>query len=183
MASTKSVAVAKHVGWHLNTTEAHTGLRSYESTMGSNYCLSIETPSLALTAGQASEFSFWTKHGLPTGGRDGGTLEISVDGGPWNAAAFTSALPGSISQTGNACGLPLGRAVFNGNQSNWGKYSVDLAALAGHNVRFRFLLATGSSVPAGLLGWLVDDVVLSHAQLPGTCQAAPADTLFSNGFE
>ena len=179
----KSSAVAKHVGWHLNTLEAHTGLRSYESTMGSNYCLSIETPSLALTTGQASEFSFWTKHGLPTGGRDGGTVEISVDGGPWSAASFNSTLPGSISQTGNACGLPLGRAIFNGSQSSWGKYSVNLTALAGRNVRFRFLLATGNSVPAGLLGWLVDDVALTHAQLPGACQVAPTDTLFSNGFE
>ncbi len=182
-ASAKSSAVAKHVGWHINTIEAHTGLRSYESTMGSNYCLSIETPSLALTAGQASEFSFWSKHDLPTGGRDGGTVEISVDGGAWNAAAFTATLPGSISQTGNACGLPLGRAIFNGSQSNWGKYSVNLTSLAGRTVRFRFLLATGSSVPAGLLGWLVDDVALTHAQLPSTCQAVPADALFNTGFE
>ena len=181
--SAKSSAVAKHVGWHINEIQAHTGMRSYESTMGSNYCLSLETPNLALSAGQASEFSFWTKHGLPTGGRDGGTVEISVDGGAWSAAAFTSTLPGSISQTGNACGIPLGRAIFNGSQSNWGKYSVNLTALAGRTVRFRFLLATGSSVPTGLLGWLVDDVALSHAQLPGSCQAVPADALFSNGFE
>ena len=179
----KSIAVAKHVGWHINEIEAHTGLRSYESTMGSNYCLSIETPSLALTTGQASEFSFWTKHGLPAGGRDGGTVEISVDGGPWTAATFTSTLPGSISQTGNACGLPIGRTIFNGSQNLWGKFSVDLTALAGRNVRFRFLLATGSSVATGLLGWLVDDVALTHVQLPGTCQVAAAESLFSNGFE
>ena len=179
----KSGAVAKHVGWHINDMQARTGLRSYESTIGSNYCLSIETPNLALTAGQASEFSFWTKHGLPIGGRDGGAVEISVDGGPWSAATFTSNLPGSISQTGNACGLPLGRAIFNGSQSNWGKFSVNLTALAGRNVRFRFLLATGSSVTAGLLGWLVDDVALTHTQLPGTCQGVPMESLLSDGFE
>jgi hypothetical protein len=173
----------EHVGWHINSTQAHTGLRSYESTIGSNYCLSIETPVLRLSSGQASTFSFWTKHGLPVGGRDGGTLEISVNGGPWAPATFTDALPGAITQAGNACGVPVGRAIFNGTQNTWGKFSVDLAAQAGNQVRFRFLLATGSSVQAGLLGWLVDDVELTHAELPGACTVLSPDALLRDGFE
>jgi choice-of-anchor B domain-containing protein len=173
----------EHVGWHINTIQAHTGLRSYESTIGSNYCLSIETPTLGLSAGQTSVFSFWTKHGLPSGGRDGGSLEMSINGGPWIPATFTGALPGAITQAGNACGLPIGRAIFNGTQNSWGQFSVDLSTQAGNQVRFRFLLATGSSVATGLLGWLIDDVELSHAQLPSTCNALEPDAFLRDGFE
>jgi choice-of-anchor B domain-containing protein len=173
----------RHVGWHISSTAANTGLRSYDSTIGSNYCLSLETPALTLSVGQSSEFSFTTRHSLPATGRDGGTLEMSIDGGPWLPASTNETTPGGITQTGNACGLPVGRRIFNGTRSTWDRYSVNLTAQAGRQVRFRFLLATGNSVPANFTGWLVDDVAISNVQLPGVCTPVNSDQIFRNGFE
>jgi choice-of-anchor B domain-containing protein len=177
-------ATERHVGWHISSTEFRSGARSYESTIGSNYCLSLETPSFTLTPGQFSEFSFWTKHGLPTATpiRDGGALEISIDGGPWTEAPLDQPL-NAVAVAGNACRLAIGRKVFNGTAGTWAKFSANLQTLAGRSVRFRFLLATGASVPAGTTGWFVDDVSLTHAQVPGPCTPAGADTLYRNGFE
>ena len=60
----------------------------------------------------------------------------------------------------------------------------DLAAYAGQSVQLRWLyrsdaVATTNSVGEG---WYVDDITISHAQVPGSCVAA-GDAVFSDGFE
>ncbi len=181
----RTTLAPNHVGWHISAVQAHTGQRSYESTIGSNYCLSLNTPEFTLSPAALgpSVLSFWTKHGLPSTGRDGGTVEMSIDGGTWLPVQTGQALPGTITTAGNACGLPIGRPVFNGTQNNWGRFSVDLSAVAGQKVRFRFLLATGSNVSTALSGWFIDDVELTHAQLPGSCSANNDTILLQDGFE
>jgi choice-of-anchor B domain-containing protein len=173
-------SLSKHVGWHISETVARTGLRSFESTIGSNYCLSLETKVLTLSAGQSSALEFWNRWSLPAAGRDGAAIEISVDGGPWTALALNETLPATISVAGNACGLPIGRPVLAGAGNTWQSLSANLASYAGRNVQIRFLIATGSNVPAGLTGWFVDDIRITNAQVPGPCVA---EQLFANGLE
>ena len=169
----------EHVGWHITETQRFQGLRSYHSQSGSNYCISLETPTLQLSSGQSSVLSFWTRHGIAAG-RDGGIVELRIDGGPWTALGMNETLPASLSTAGNACGIPVGRPAFAGIQNIWTRFSANLAAYAGRSVQVRFLYTTGSNASASNTGWFLDELEVSNAQVPGPCSAGGE---FANGFE
>ena len=87
---------------------------------------------------------------------------------------------------GTLCGIAQGAAAFVGQNTNptFAQKSIDLSAYAGQTVQVRWLYRTDAGTTTASLGegWYVDDIALSHAQVPGTCAALP-DALFSNGFE
>ena len=62
----------------------------------------------------------------------------------------------------------------------WQQKSISLAAYAGQTVKLAWRYGSDGGVDRE--GWYVDDIALTHAQVPGTCAALP-DPLFSNGFE
>jgi choice-of-anchor B domain-containing protein len=179
-AAGKALAAPKHAGWHISPARFHGGARSFWSTSANNLCVSLVTPSLTLSAGQASQLSFWTAWDIEAGW-DGGVIEISTDnGGSWSRLTPAGGYPATITNGGALCGIAQGSGVFGGtDQLTWTQRSVDLAAYAGQSVQLRWLYRTDSAVAEE--GWFVDDVAITHALVPGPCTAdAP---LLSDGFE
>lgn len=92
---------------------------------------------------------------------DGGVIEYSTDSGAsWHDAgaliAAGTAYSGTIfDEFGNPLG---GRDGFTGESGGYGSTRLDLAPLAGEDVRFRFRIGTDESVDD--YGWFVDDVRL-----------------------
>jgi len=168
-----------HVGWEYTTDRVHGGDRSYFSTYENSVCLAVVTPPVELSAGEAPELSFWTVYDLEPAW-DGGVVEISADGGDtWNALTLSPPYPGTFNNGSDACGYSSGRPSFTGsNVPNWAQHSADLSAWAGSEVLVRWIFST--DVGATAEGWYVDDIEVTHAQVPSACTVPP---LFEDGFE
>lgn len=134
---------------------------------------------MMLTAGQVSTLSFWTAWDMQAG-FDGGVVDISTNGGGvWSRLTPAGGYPGTIANPGNACAaMPSGTAAFTGTQFTWQQKSVDLSAFAGQNVKLAWRF--GSDAGSNGEGWYVDDIELTHAQVPGSCVGPFA---FADGFE
>ncbi|MEO7325610.1 MAG: choice-of-anchor B family protein [Dokdonella sp.] len=171
----------KHAGWHPSTSRMHTGTQSFWSTAANNLCVTLVTPTLELSAGQSSQLSFWTLWDVEQGW-DGGVIEISTnDGTSWTRLTPSGGYPGAISNGGTLCGISQGSGAFTGmGHLTWSPYQVDLSSYAGQSVKLRWLYRTDSAQTGQ--GWFVDDVALTHAQVPGMCTNA-ADAIFVDGFE
>jgi Zn-dependent metalloprotease len=107
---------------------------------------------------------------------DGGVVEFSTNGGQsWNDAS--GLIAGGAAYGGTLCCTnPLaGRGAFVGDSFGYTATQLDLAALAGQNVRFRFRLGADESV--GDFGWFIDDVrIYQCIAEPQPPTPAPADT-------
>ena len=158
----------EHVGWHVSTARAHApSARSFWSTSGANLCLTLEGD-VTLTAAQGPQLTFWTAYDIEASW-DGGVVDLSTNGGTtWTRLTPAGGYPGSIGNTGNACGFPIAaNSVFNGTSLSFTQWSIGLAAYAGQTVRLRFRYSTDGAVNPE--GWYLDDVAVSHAQVPGAC--------------
>jgi choice-of-anchor B domain-containing protein len=156
-----------HAGWHAVDTRKRTGLNSFHSSTGSNLCTTLEAD-LELTAGQASQLSFWTAWDIESGW-DGGVIDLSTNGGTsWTRLTPAGGYPGSITNSGNACGLPVGSAVFNGeNQFTFQQKTIGLGSWAGQAIRLRWQYSSDTAVNEE--GWYVDDIAVTHTQVPSAC--------------
>lgn len=170
--------VVLHIGWEPSTARAHTGDRSYFSTYENSICIAVVTPPLELTAGEQPELSFWTVHDIESGW-DGGVVELSDDGGAtWSPLTVAPPYPGSFNNGTDACGFSFGRPSFTGTDLTWGRYTADLSPWAGSEVLVRWVFSTdGVQIEEG---WYIDDVAITHAQVPGSCEALP---IFADAFE
>ncbi|KAB2961830.1 MAG: choice-of-anchor B family protein [Thermoanaerobaculia bacterium] len=168
----------EHAGWHVVDTRSHAGTYSFHSGTGSDICVTLEAD-LELTAGQTSQLSFWTAWDIEQGW-DGGVIELSTDGGgSWAPLTPAGGYPGTISNAGNACGIAVGRGAFTGTgQLTFQSKTVGLAAWSGQAIRLRWQYGSDGFVNED--GWFVDDIAVTHAQLPGACIAAQ---LFVGDFE
>jgi len=112
---------------------------------------SDSTPYLHFNHAYAFEDSFTTMY-------DGGVLEYSTNGGSsWNDAGSLFTHNGYDGTISNFYGNPLGGRQAFGHESNGYLSSrLDLSALAGQNVRFRFRIGTDNLGDA--YGWFIDDV-------------------------
>ncbi len=168
----------RHVGWEPVPERVHGGSRSYFSTYGATQCSGLATRAIELTAGQASSFSFWTLHETEAG-NDGGVVEISSDGGEtWLPLALVPGYPGTMGASADACGFATGLPAFTGTDLTWRRHAADLSGLAGGTILIRFLFSTDPDV--GFEGWYLDDLALTHAQVPGACLGPD---VFEDGFE
>lgn len=151
--------------WAASTAESQGGTTSAfgdEPATVTEKFMALTTP-YRVQAGD--EFSFWQRSGLEgsaTGtAYDAGVVEISTDGGTtwsdiggatqanWLENGYGSTVSGSYSS-------PIaGRKAFSGGY-DWKRSVADLTPWVGQDVRFRFRLATDTSVGGG--GWYVDDV-------------------------
>ena len=125
--------------------------------------------------GGSPVLSFW-HHFSTESNYDGGVLEVSTDGTTWTDVVSAGGVfvaggyNGSIS---TYAGSPLaGRAVWAGSGSLQ-QVQIDLSALAGGDLWFRFRFACDGSVSGA--GWWVDDIKIETT--------APCDMLFGDGFE
>jgi choice-of-anchor B domain-containing protein len=171
----------EHAGWHMSTARKHAGLQSFWSTAANNLCVTLVTPALTLSAGQSSQLSFWSAWDVEQGW-DGGVVEISADGGTnWTRLTPIGGYPGTITQGGTLCGVAVGSGAFTGEgQLSFSQHDVDLSAWAGQSVKLRWLYRTDTAQTGE--GWFVDDVALTHAQVPGVCTMG-SDVIFANGFD
>jgi choice-of-anchor B domain-containing protein len=175
----RSVLAPQHVGWHVDTMQARTGLRSFRSGMGSNFCLTLETDAIALSSG-ASELRFWQKLATSSGAA-GGVLEVqTTPGGAWTRLTPAGGYGATLTST-NGCGFPVATPAFSGAIANWSQVSVDLSSFQNSTVKLRWVFVSNNA-NSTLTGWFVDDVSISNALVPGICTAA-TDGVFQNGFE
>jgi len=178
--ATEDVGNVEHAGWHFSSARRHAGTRSFFSTSSSALCVSLQTTQLTLTAGQASQLTFWT--GWDTqAGFDGGIVEVSTDGGAsWGQLTPAGGYPNAITQNGNACAaLPSGTPAFSSSsQLTWQQKTVDLSPYAGQTLRLSWRYGSDSGVNNE--GWYVDDIAVTHVQIPGSCSLVP---LLADGFE
>jgi lysyl endopeptidase len=181
-------AIAGGVDWTLSTTQSQTPTHSWFSASQSSISDRVlVTPTFVPQA--SSTLSFWHTFAFETNGAgtacyDGGTLEISTDGGStWSVvpdAAFTA---GGFNGTVNAnfSNPILGkRAWCQGTIGAMTQVTVNLASFVGaSDVKLRWHEGDDSSAQA--TGWSVDSVTLSNVGSASTCSAA--NILFSDGFE
>ena len=113
--------------------------------------------------------------------RDGGILEIAVNGGGWQPIVTTTLLTdeydGPFIPAFTANPLAPGSA-WCGDPDDWTESVVDLSAFAGDDVRFRFRYGTDAGGLGQREGWTLDDFSLT------TCEVVidPA-FIFADGFE
>ncbi len=173
-----TVAALEHVGWEYSGARAHLGSRSFFSSYTSGQCSALSTPLISLSPGQSPQLSFWTVYDLQAG-FDGGVVELSSDGGAtWIRLSLTPAYPSSFGVSSDACGFVSGTPAFTGTSLAWTMYTANLASWAGQTVKVRFRMSTDGSVEQE--GWYLDDIALSHAQVPGACTPS---AVFADGFE
>ena len=147
--------------------------------------MSLEAGPLLLTSGQASQLTFWTGWDIePT--YDGGIVEVSTNGGAnWTRVTPAGGYPNTITHGGNACAaMPSGTPAFSSSsQLAWQQKTVSLVAYAGQTVRLSWRYGSDSGVNGE--GWYVDDIAVTHAQIPGSCSIVLilADGFESGGFE
>jgi hypothetical protein len=170
----------RHLGWEIVSDVAHSGQRGYFSGYGDSSCLALYSPTLAISAGQNAVLSFFTRYGIELGW-DAGLVQISNDGGSnWQILSPVGGYPSQMNNanSNDACGFVNNQPAFTGTALSWQAYSFDLGASAG-TIKLRWLFSTdGAQTDAG---WWIDDVVVSHLQVPGSCD--DIEHLFAAGFE
>jgi Zn-dependent metalloprotease len=134
------------------------------------------TKSVLVPAGTRMQFNHsWGFENDAVDTYDGGVLEYSTNNGAsWtDAGALITAgafYNGSVS---GCCFNPLaGRNAFVGESWGYTATQLDLSALAGQNVRFRFRI--GTDFCCDDYGWFIDDVRIFTCDVGGTVEfAAP----------
>ena len=108
---------------------------------------------------------------------DGGILEASIDGGAFeqvpDSALITDPYNGTVD---SGFSNPIAGQLAWCDAQPYTESLVDISAYAGHDVQFRFRLATDTSV--GAPGWHIDDIVVQ-----GCGEAGPVDLIFADGFD
>ena len=167
-----------HVAWEVVSDIAHTGARSFFSGYNASECLALRSDPIVLTAGMTPTFDFWTRYDIETN-YDGGTVQISTnDGVTWTTLTPSGGYPSSITHTGNACGYAVNTPAYSGTNLAWTHPQFNLAGYAGQTVRLRWQFGTDGGVEQG--GWWIDDLRVTHAQVPGMCSS---DKIFAQGFD
>ena len=111
---------------------------------------------------------------------DGGVVEYSIDGGStWNDAGgliTNNGYSGAITSSGGSTNPLKGREAFVGESNGYISSRLDLASLAGEDIRFRFRIGTDAIVDD--YGWFVDDVQIYSCAGGDT---DPPDTTIDSG--
>jgi serine protease len=153
--------------WHLETYRNHTfgGTTSWKCggpgglNYGNGLYAVLESAPFALPAGASLVFWHWmaahTSPSYPGYCYDGGLVELSLDGGPFELITPEGGYPYRIRAGTNP--LPGETPVFSGVH-DWEEAVFDLAGQVG-SARVRFVFTSNASVT--LEGWYVDDVQLT----------------------
>jgi hypothetical protein len=163
--------------WALTSSRSRSGAYAYHAedpAFASDQKLS--TPSISLPASVSNlTLQFWNYQSLESrasgGCWDGGSLEISTDGGKnWmpiqSAELLSDPYDGALVSSTN----PVYPAnVWCGDPQDWLKSVVQLDAYAGQQVQFRFRLGSDTSISRE--GWYIDDLQVQGCVL-GSFMAA-----------
>ncbi len=154
--------------WHLETHRNHTygGATSWKcggaggSDYGNLLYAVLETSPFTLPPGSRVTFWHWM-HAEVSGTYqdycyDGGLVEISVGGGPWETITPDGGYPYRVREGGTPGPFPAETPVFSG-EHDWQQEWFDLSGYTG-SARLRF--AFGSDGAGTEEGWYVDDIML-----------------------
>lgn len=159
--------------WGVSSARAHGGGKSFfAANPGVISDQSLVSPAVLLPANALPlTLRFWHFRSIESV-FDGAVIEISTNGGSsWTrleAEILDDPYDGPVS---TCCGNPLGGTNAWWGFQDWTRSMVNLSALAGQSVRFRFRLGTDSVVADE--GWYIDDVTVTSC----------ADRIFADGFE
>ena len=167
--------------WTLTSARTHSGVSAYHAeNLDSVSDQLLVSPAVALPTGAAPlTLQFWNFQLIedqPGGCYDGAVVEISSDDGAnWTrleAELMTDPYDGPID---DGFSNPLANEnAWCGDPQDWLESIIDLDAWAGETVRFRFRMATDSSV--GREGWYIDDIAVQSCD-------GEAGVIFEDGFE
>ncbi len=173
--------------WQVTNTSATNGTLSYHSgadgaTYPANVCASMTSPPIFVQP--AGQLTFNMKYNIETGW-DALVMEVSTDGGvTWADLPPVGGYPasGTITNAGNACGYPLGKATFAGSTSAtpandaavavFQPFAANLAAYAGQTVNVRWRLGTDGGYEVA--GAFLDEIRMTSND---------ADRIFSGSFD
>jgi hypothetical protein len=180
-------ALSGAVDWTLSTaqsqTPAHSWFSADQTTISER---ALVTPSFTPQA--SSTLSFWHTFAFETSGGncyDGGTLEISIDGGAtWAVvpdAAFTAGLFNGTVNANFSNPIAGKRAWCMGAIGAMTQVTVNLASFVGAaSAKLRWHEGDDSSSAAA--GWYVDSVTLSNVGAAAACTPS-SNSLLIDGFE
>jgi hypothetical protein len=120
----------------------------------------LETPTFVAGPTNYASFSFWHSFDLENE-RDGGVLEISIEGGPFVDFAALGRDPGYNGRIASDSFSPIaGRPAWTGNSGGYNQtYFIRFPDVAGgYRVRVRFRLA--SDCAGAGTGWRIDNVLV-----------------------
>jgi len=170
--------------WASVVIEGHAGPKSYQGDSSDGICADLTTPALTLAdPGEGPGLSFWTKHDLdydPTGeilGTEGSLGQAEISTGPafsnWTRLPLTPNYPELVEFPFNECATTqLPTRYFTGTHLTYTAYSASLGNWAGGDVKIRFHLSGDHIYTGG--HWWVDDVAVTKALIPGSCQTVTA---------
>jgi hypothetical protein len=150
---------------------AHSVTQSFNSDASGTDLKDDRLVSPAQRLSSTSRLSFWHRFNFEDG-FDGGVLEVSVNGGPWQdiLEAGGSFISGGYNGTIDTdFESPIaGRAAWTGLSSSvptMTQVEVNLGALGGSSVKLRWRLALDNGFVTTGLGWWVDDVQVTNVSI------------------
>jgi hypothetical protein len=165
--------------WSLSTARSQTPTHSwFSASEGAVAERVLASPAFTPQAG--SMLTFWHTYAFEGTSTcyDGGTLEVSMAGGPWSVVPDAAFQEGGFTNTvSSSFSNPLGgkRAWCGGTIGPMTRVTVSLASYAGSSIQLRWHEGDDSST-AGT-GWYVDSATVANV---GACSA---NILFNDGFE
>ncbi len=157
--------------WGWSTTQAQSGTHSWHSaSLGFESSRILTSPTFEAVPG--TRLTFWHTHDFesPSTCFDGGTLEVSTDGGAtWSVISPAAFLAGGFNGTISPFfGNPLaGAAAWCGNLGAMSPVVADLSTYSSPATRLRW--HAGDDVSIAFPGWYVDSVSITEV-----CHAAPS---------
>lgn len=154
--------------WNLTTNQFKSITKSYfASGPSSKSTTYLTSPSFSIPSDATSlQLRFWQSYNLQSQ-KDGGRLELSIDGGSWFAMEIAntdeSFASNSYNSTINSTTSDINaKNAWSGSSGGFIETIINLnttTKYAGHSLRIRWVLATNTGT-ASTGGWYIDDVVL-----------------------
>lgn len=154
--------------WHVDTYRNHTygGSQAWKcggmgaAEYGNLLYAVLESSPFTLPAGSTLTFWHWidaeTSSAYPEYAYDGGLVEISIDGGPWETVTPEGGYPYLVREGGTPGPFDPETPIYSGAH-DWAPAVFDLSGYEG-SARIRF--AFGSDGSATEEGWYIDDLQL-----------------------
>lgn len=141
------------------TTVNHSSPFAVKSGTTGEPAVQILTSAASFLIDEHTQLSFWQEY-ITEPGKDGGVVELSLDGVSWFDAGPYMAQNGYNATINTNSGLD-GKQAFSGNSSTFIQTVINLSEFQGQNIYFRFRYVTDST--GSSLGWFIDDILITKS--------------------
>ena len=167
--------------WHISTEKNHSAgdMSCWKcgSTVLDNYANKVDaalyTIAFGITEGTELTFWYWIEAETysSTSAWDGGVVEMSVNGGPWQVVTPVGGYPYTIKASLDSP-FPAGTPCYSGISTVWKYQRFVFSGYSGSaRLRFRF----GSDAAIVYRGWYIDDVALVNAEVVSVPRQVPPE--------